>query len=528
MGGILTGKGINAQRKILSGQSNYDNEMLDAATTAMPRFMYRAVVVDVLFDPALMRSELLELYSDITNAELLTSAPCNSVIARLVSDAADKRNSRASIFYPFFSHTHQPVKPGEKVWIVYENPEGSRALGYWLSRIVERRDVEDPNFTHGDRIFTDEQSPSTIDRAESTTQEFIPGFPNGSDTEEGYTLSDKDAYEKIESGSIANRVSTRQPVPRYKKRPNDWAAEGSDNSLLVLGEDRTGPSADATTGKISSKPSKDKQNSSMFDLVVGRGLGKERKYPNVGVKPTSTSPGVVKNTRGKLETDKRIEEENASEGDIDFENDVTRLYGSTDTDIDGNFGKSLPKLNGNIDPEKKISGAAVIAKSDNVRIVARQDGTIRIVKEGIIDDETGKGHAMITIEKDGTIMIDGPKIIIGSGIEKENGTGTQVYVGRDATEPLVLGQTLKNVIANYSNDIKTSIDSFSKSLQQLSAALATPPNSLGNFAIPLPGILLISQALNTAPDILNESVKKATEKLNEDMQKVLSKNGKLK
>lgn len=528
MRGALTGKGINAQRKILSGQSNFDNELNDLVTTAEPRFMYRAVVVDVLFDPIRMHDELIEKYSDISNVDLLTTAPCNSIIARVVSDGADKRSTRAAVFYPFFSHTHQPVKPGEKVWIVYENPEGSRVLGYWLTRIVERRDVNDSNFTHGDRIFVDDLTPSTIDRTDSNRDEYVPGFPNGSDTEEGFTLLESDAYEKIEENAIASRVSTKQPVPRYKKRPNDWAAEGSDNALIVLGEDRTGPTVELlSTGKLG-RPSNDKKNSSMFDIVLGRGLGQERKYPDVNAKPTLTSPGVLKNSRGKLETDKRIENENPSEGDVDFENDVTRLYGSTDTDIDGNFGKQLPKLNSNNEPERKTSGAAVIAKSDNIRVIARRDGTIRIIKEGDIDNESGTGHAMITIEKDGTIMIDGPRIIMGSGIEKQNGAGTQLYLGRDATEPLVLGQTLKNVVTEYSSQINSSIEGFTDALKQLSTALTTPPNSLGNFAIPLPGMLTISQALLSASATLKETVGSATQKLHTDLQNTLSRNGKLK
>ena len=50
------------------------------------------------------------------------------------------------------------------------------------------------------------------------------------------------------------------------------------------------------------------------------------------------------------------------------------------------------------------------------------------------------------MQPDGTIMIDGPKIIIGSGIEKGNGEGEQLYLGRDAEEPIVMGTQLMNVL----------------------------------------------------------------------------------
>ncbi len=58
---------------------------------------------------------------------------------------------------------------------------------------------------------------------------------------------------------------------------------------------------------------------------------------------------------------------------------------------------------------------------------------------------------------DGTIMIDGPTVIIGSGgadLEKDNGLGTQIVLGRGATEPIVLGQVLKNVLDQHMNDMK--------------------------------------------------------------------------
>jgi hypothetical protein len=76
----------------------------------------------------------------------------------------------------------------------------------------------------------------------------------------------------------------------------------------------------------------------------------------------------------------------------------------------------------------------------------KTQGSINIIKEGIPDDEAGKGRAVIMLNSDGVIMIDGPKIVLGSGIEKANGAGTQVCIGVGAKEPIVLGDTLKKLL----------------------------------------------------------------------------------
>ena len=67
------------------------------------------------------------------------------------------------------------------------------------------------------------------------------------------------------------------------------------------------------------------------------------------------------------------------------------------------------------------------------------------------------------MQPDGTIIIDGPTIIIGSGhtdLEKENGLGTQVVLGRGAVEPIVLGNVLKDLLDTHFNDIKTHLDNL--------------------------------------------------------------------
>jgi hypothetical protein len=94
-------------------------------------------------------------------------------------------------------------------------------------------------------------------------------------------------------------------------------------------------------------------------------------------------------------------------------------------------------------------------RSDEIRITSRQNGSIKIIKEGQPDNESGTGRAVITIQPNGTIMIDGPKIIIGSGIQKTNGNGTQIELGQGATEPIVLGNKLQEILDDLTSILST-------------------------------------------------------------------------
>jgi hypothetical protein len=106
----------------------------------------------------------------------------------------------------------------------------------------------------------------------------------------------------------------------------------------------------------------------------------------------------------------------------------------------------------------------VVLKSNEIRILARQtkdgqevkeNGSIRIIKEGTRENGHSVDQAVITFQPDGTIMIDGPKIVIGSGNEKDNGQGDQVLIGgSSADQPIVLGNELKSLIEDLITAIK--------------------------------------------------------------------------
>jgi hypothetical protein len=358
----------------------------------------------------------------------------------------------------------------------------------------------------------------------------LPTFHNGAPTAinvnriDELTLTNPSDYDLIFTGSAEVNSFTIEPVPRFTKRPGDLVLQGSHNTTIVLGTDRGYTSKD-TLKKVEDrkKSNAEKEDplamgSGTIDLVAGRGRihvdakllnGTEKRTKN----PVRCEPRVINNSHEPLalntvkhsgtskdpltgnidkknlrpesyETDKNLavveggkldnNQTDGCEGDPDFVNDASRIYISMKTNPDDNFSLTYPKVPKPGDAENKpknvgtpLNQAAIVAKSDHIRIIARQtglpdqkdaemsgdnkdeiktQGSINIIKEGIPDDEAGKGRAVIMLNSDGVIMIDGPKIVLGSGIEKANGAGTQVCIGVGAKEPIVLGDTLKKLL----------------------------------------------------------------------------------
>lgn len=333
---------------------------------------------------------------------------------------------------------------------------------------------------------------------------------------------------KTSRASSAHRL---EPVPRYTKRPGDFVVQGSNNTLISLGTDRGWTSekrpADAkekysnayfdpdaeddkpgpnpqTEKKMADDADKTYQFAGAIDIVVGRG-----RFPgNEAVEktpPKHTEPQLINDNFEIPQTDKNPQAtgnkttkqnrlENPTEGDPDFMRDAARIYVAQSTHGDLNFlNQDKPQDDNDNKLEYNAVGdktegvkydpvpatldepgqSYVIAKGDNVRIIARRDkeekinGSIRIVKEGIPDDTGGDGRAVILIQPDGTIVIDGPKIQIGSGAASINsgpGKGQQVVFGNDAEHSVLLAEPMIEALIKALNamndDTKTPTDSL--------------------------------------------------------------------
>ena len=443
-------------------------------------------------------------------------APRNSIIGRLKSAGKDGKPGDSEflkVYYPFFSsHFTLPVKPGEIVWAFDAGEES-----FWVTRVHTPLHVEDSNFTHLDRSNIPVRQPPIVTPEDSIKEGVFPRQPNFPDGNSHKTIeSDKrdqteedikkvDPAERTfqrseedvpgnthyESIYVNNNESSRvvyEPVPTFTKRPGDLVLQGSNNTTIVLGIDRgyskSADPADRPNGTTTNASQETQERAGTIDIVAGRGrfLPADTMEDVSDKKPKdqTTQPRVIKNIRDKYETDKNLGLDDGkaadgynlvdvSEGDPDFLYDASRIYVSMQTNpdkmlgLEGNLSKTVVANstdNAGSDVSAVSNAAAVVLKSDEIRIVSRQEkgsgseaepeinGSIKIVKEGVADSRSGNGRAVIMIQPDGTIVIDGPKIVIGSGAKVAEddhggvGGGSQVSMGLAAQESMVLGNEL--------------------------------------------------------------------------------------
>jgi len=493
-GGRLS-KGKNAIRQIHADRDSIADEIYDARTRAARPLYSRAVVEDVVINPSILSdTQKDEIRKRVKNPELVDIMPRNSAMIRVLTDAEDKRDSRPEIALPFFPpHISLPIHPGEQGWVYYDDPSGLSEFGYWVCRPSEFLQVDDLNFSHSDRgIYQGEARKSTAESAGAVDQEDSergeetdkgriviskdgkPGFPNGGASNEDFTLAGVDDYENISNDSLGNKISTYEPVARFTKRPGDFVLHGSNNSLICLGEDRVSDVAifdpdGNPTGKSESDLS---GLSGMIDFVTGRG----RFLPGSDDEdPENTSPRIITNTRDSQEVDKdpsRSEKsENPNEGDPDFTHDASRFYIAMRTNGDTNFNIPSPKKSDNSPETSSADNSAfIVAKSDNVRIIARKDdeneinGSIIIVKEGSSNDDL----SAIVLHPDGTAQLDAPKIVLG---RNDSGTDSKV---EGATGIVKYSEYKKRMDEAHDliSDLRDQVQSLSQILIEFLAAQA--------------------------------------------------------
>ncbi|MCW4027794.1 MAG: hypothetical protein NWE76_09975, partial [Candidatus Bathyarchaeota archaeon] len=227
----------------------------------------RGVVFEVLGDLSQRSDEEVEaLAASLTSGvQALRRAPRNSLIVQLTAGSSSTSIGTRHLCHPFFPpHLSMPIKPGEQVWVLFENPGSNNRYGYWICRVTEMDPVDDVNFTHPDRrfdLYVDKVQTETLssvvgdDNGEETRPfdglkdpNKVPGpphFANGpiDDDNADPTLpileeGDPSPYDQIYTGSISMQSVTLEPVPRFTKRPGDLVLQGSNNALICLGQDR--------------------------------------------------------------------------------------------------------------------------------------------------------------------------------------------------------------------------------------------------------------------------------------------------
>lgn len=456
----------NVTRAITAGARSGVGDVAHDFRTMQPGSTFlRAVVVRVLNDLTQLNDDIKnEIRVSVSNPQFVSRAPRNSLIVRIISEQSDKKGSRPILCYPFLPpHICMPIKAGEQVWILYEKPSEESYLPFWMWRISEASHVDDINYTHGDRKLDRRGVLTTSEklRATESNSRTSPSFPNGAGVNFKTTLSGINDYEEIIAQDPSYQNFTPEAVPRFSKRPGDLALQGSNNTLIVMGEDRLGPAQRQATDK--------RVYAGAIDAVVGRG----RFLPNPESEPERTAPRIIQNSRGNIEIEKNPElnnkKDNPIEGDPDYIRDSSRLYLSMNTD-----GDTLFNLSGNI-PEPFVESADditsspfAVMKSDEVRIIARKDeendinGSVRIIKEGTV----GGDQVALLMLPDGTAQLDADVIYLG----RPGGSGP----GPRGSEPYIKFSEYKSQLEELIGIVETLLTDYNLAFAVPVAAPGTP------------------------------------------------------
>lgn len=393
---VATGTGFRGDRKYTGGpqeQVAAHEEQQQRVSTQLPVFR-RAIVVDVFYDPIIQLTDDVKekLFDEVTNPSLINRIKRNCIIARIITGEADRQNDRPSIFFPLLDpYISMPIKPGEQVYVIFEDPATGNDVGSWLCRIPEPIDVDDVNYTHGDRRYADNDfNRDTIDELTPSIPE-PPGFPNGDSDEDSLTIGQPDEYEHIVSTASATKQFQPETVPRWTKRPGDTVIQGSNNTLITLMSERTGPATNSEEVA---------EGEGAIYIVAGRGQDE------------NTAPNIVKNSRENFEVDKtpglRNLKDVSTEGDPNFDSDSSLIYMSMKADIDDEQHFDINISNGGEATESELP--SLVLKTDQLRLIGRSD-----VKIQAGTNETG---AAIILKANGDIiLIPGPAGIIKLGGE---------------------------------------------------------------------------------------------------------------
>ena len=251
----------------------------------------------------------------VSNPDLVDFVPRNSILAFPITTGGASGDIKPEILFPFFpAHLAFPAKPGEHVWIFYDS-SGGTTMGYWLFRKTSFRQVDDVNFTDIERtipvaaFFTDaEKSSDMSDEENELLLASSLSFPDTATLPMG--------KDEIIDNSVAYKEEfIGEPVPRYSKKCGDLVLQGSNNTLISLGTDKTfvHDNVDTNefagverTGIINSYLSANDQSQNndgpistfkpelagSIDLAVGRGVKDLRLNPVFGSTQSSVSSPV--------------------------------------------------------------------------------------------------------------------------------------------------------------------------------------------------------------------------------------------
>jgi len=410
------------------GNSGKKNTLAATIPTTNSQFS-KMIVLDVVSDPGVATDEKVEYWKSVlgvTNIKYAKVLPRNTIIAISIG-----RGHEPMFVFPFFpSHLAMPSKPGETVWVLLEDPNSPlTGMVYWVSKVNMPHYVDDVNIQHNPRISEISFFPGLIETAKEEIKTYyeLRNGPIRTDENDirGTSVDDcylvlksrpkEDIFEDLLMKSDSGKMSNWESVPRFKKRPGDVAIEGSNNSLIVLGTDRAGPISgyeQFTVGEGNEKndygpvPIPSASDLAGFagsiDLVAGRGQTQATGGKTVDTTSIIDAGPNKSGTSFKKEIGKSENELESQEGDPDLKNDSSRVRISQRTMTDTNFNLSSFNSKEFTISDTSTGDAAVVIKTDKMRIVARSDVEILVTNFSPMNDARDPTKPPTKNEKDTT------------------------------------------------------------------------------------------------------------------------------
>lgn len=362
----------------------------------------KVIVLEIISDSSFYTDDNIQdlmNYYGVKNSFYLN---CNGIPPNtIIAIDANKKDLEAHLYFPFFSHTQKPIKVGEWAWALSKwntlGIENELNYSYWLSRVVGPAVIEDSNYTHNDKQYLGKLD---LNHLLNGHQYYTKGTDKKKfELDESLSLDlfgdDKNEYEEIINSSIAENFFQREPIPKIVARPGEHLIEGSNNSYILLGSDRT-------ISKVNAKL-EDTKNLNFFKTKLGTQLGLKSLTSNIDLNPISKKILVFskikeeeigcidivagkiqkkyfKKTELKSENNKKTlwnERDKFSNNEDDkidyfnnidklnFEDDRSRVFISQKTNLSENF-------NINFDSDFNQKSAGICLKSDNILNISRK------------------------------------------------------------------------------------------------------------------------------------------------------------
>ena len=454
----------------------------------MSTVFYRGLVVDVINTVSGLtdRRRSLDEYKSLVFTPAYAEIPRNSAVVKPISLGESKQSDREIVCYPFFSsHFCLPLKPGEEVWFVYENPDNKGGgVGYWMSRTSAPNHVEDTNYAFFKRTYG-----QPAKKKEKSLAEIFSNEEEPADDQSTIESPTNDAEEMVKALEYAKEIHRFEAVPRYNKRAGDLILQGSNNTLIMLGEARGHYTKDSDSIKFSANDDDIQPEMGAIDIVVGR-----------GARPITAATEIKDSYLKVPENDKRVNR--PTEGDADFKEDAARLYlvagtvKSKKVHPDNLLNLTLPSDKGflGFPTRKKSKGSFAVLKADNLRLVSRGTRELPEAKGflGLFNREKKDPGSIIIIKEPstdstGAAKLDGSSVVLHeTGVLHLSGKEVRLmsYASEGAKEPYVKLSVLESFLESILQDI----NKFCVSLSNVGSSLTT------SVSIPAGGPVVGAQA----------------------------------